>query len=92
MKYQIKFTGQSKRDLKNAIKQGKNIDKLYEVIEKLASGEKLQAKCRDHNLSGKYKSCRECHIEPDWLLIYEDINDVLVLMLHRVGTHSELFK
>ena len=59
---------------------------------KLANGEQLETKYRDHDLAGNYKGCRECHIEPDWLLIYEVINDVLVLMLYRVGSHSELFK
>lgn len=67
-------------------------DKLFEVIEKLANGEKLDAKYRDHDLTGNYKGCRECHVEPDWLLIYEVMGDVLVLMLYRVGSHSELFK
>ena len=51
----------------------------------------MEIKYRDHDLSGDYKGCRECHIEPDWLLVYEVINDVLVLMLYRVGSHSELF-
>lgn len=56
-------------------------------MEKLANGEILEAKYRDHALTGNYKGSRECHIEPDWLLIYE----TLVLMLSRVGSHSELF-
>lgn len=73
-------------------KQGKNIDKLFTVIEKLANGETLEIKYRDHDLTGNYKGCRECHIEPDWLLVYEIINNKLVLMLYRVGSHSELFK
>ena len=51
----------------------------------------MEVKFRDHDLSGDYKGCRECLIEPDWLLIYEVVNDVLVLMLYRVGSHSELF-
>ena len=52
----------------------------------------LDAKYRDHDLTGNYKGTRECHVEPDWLLIYEIRGDVLVLMLYRLGTHSELFK
>lgn len=52
----------------------------------------MNEKYRDHNLAGKYDGCRECHIEPDWLLVYEIINDVLVLMLYRLGSHSDLFK
>ncbi|MBQ2733428.1 MAG: type II toxin-antitoxin system YafQ family toxin [Clostridia bacterium] len=91
MKYEIKFTSQFKKDIKLAKKQGKSIDKLFYVIEKLANGETLENKYRDHNLTGNYKGCRECHIEPDWLLIYEVVNEVLVLMLYRVGSHSELF-
>ncbi|NMX04186.1 type II toxin-antitoxin system YafQ family toxin, partial [Mobiluncus mulieris] len=55
-------------------------------------GETLEAKYQDHELSGKYKGTRECHIEPDWLLVYEIRRNTLVLMVYRVGTHSELFK
>ncbi len=92
MMYEIKFTNQFKKDIKLAKKQGKNIDKLFAVVEKLANGEILEIKYRDHELIGNYKGCRECHIEPDWLLVYEIINNKLVLMLYRVGSHSELFK
>ncbi len=92
MKYEIKFTNQFKKDIKLAKKQNKDLDKLFEVINLLAEGKALPAKYRDHNLVGKCKGTRECHIEPDWLLIYEYRNDVLVLMLYRLGTHSELFK
>jgi len=92
MKYEVKFTTQFKKDLKLAKKQNKNLDKLLEVIHLLSNGEKLETKYRDHDLSGIYKGTRECHIEPDWLLVYELINDVLVLMLYRLGSHSELFK
>lgn len=92
MRYEVKFTNQFKIDLKLAQNQGKDTDKLFEVIEKLANGEKLDAKYRDHSLTGNYKGCRECHVEPDWLLVYEVMDDVLVLMLYRVGSHSELFR
>ena len=81
-----------KKDLKLAKKQNKNLDKLFEVIDILANGGTLDAKYRDHDLTGNYKGTRECHIEPDWLLIYEIRGDVLVLMLYRLGSHSELFK
>ena len=91
MKYTIKFTTQFKRDLKLAKKQNKNIDKLFEIIEILADGNQLPSKYRDHELTGNYKDTRECHIEPDWLLIYEIREEILVLMLNRVGSHSELF-
>lgn len=91
MAYKVKFTGQFKKDLKLAKKQGKNLDKLFDVIETLEKGEKLDKKYKDHSLSGEYKGTRECYIEPDWLLVYEIMNDVLVLMLYRLGSHSELF-
>lgn len=92
MKYAVKFTNQFKKDLKLAKKQNKDLDKLFEVVNFLASGGTLDASYRDHDLSGNYKGTRECHIEPDWLLVYEIRDEVLVLMLYRLGTHSELFK
>lgn len=92
MKYEVKFTTQFKKDLKLAKKQNKDIEKLFAVVELLANGEKLDFKYKDHDLSGNYKGTRECHIEPDWLLVYEYQNDVLVLMLYRLGSHSELLK
>lgn len=92
MKYDVQFTSQFKKDLKLAKKQSKNLDKLFEVIEILAGGGTLDAKYRDHALTGSYKGTRECHVEPDWLLIYEIRGGLLVLMLYRLGTHSELFK
>ena len=92
MKYEVKFTTQFKKDLKLAKKQGKELEKLFDVVNILADGGALDARFRDHELSGNYKGTRECHIEPDWLLIYEIRNEVLVLMLYRLGTHSDLFK
>ena len=92
MKYDVQFTNQFKKDLKLARKQNKNLDKLFDVITILANGGTLDVKYRDHPLTGTYKDTRECHIEPDWLLIYEIQNNVLVLMLYRLGSHSELFK
>ena len=92
MKYEVKFTKQFKKDLKLAKKQNKDLDKLFEVVNILADGGTLDARYRDHDLSGNYKGTRECYIEPDWLLVYEIRNEVLVLMLYRLGTHSELFK
>ena len=92
MKYEIKFTTQFKKDLKLAKKQNRNLDKLFEVINILADGGTLEARYRDHDLSGIYRGTRECHIEPDWLLVYEIRDEVLVLMLYRLGAHAELFK
>ena len=92
MKYEVKFTNQFRKDLKLAKKQNKDLDKLFEVVNILAEGGTLDARFRDHDLSGDYKGTRECHIEPDWLLVYEVRGNVLVLMLYRLGSHSELFK
>ena len=92
MKYEVKFTSQFKKDLKLAQKQNKELDKLFEVVNILADGGTLDARYRDHDLSGNYQGTRECHIESDWLLVYEIRDEVLVLMLYRLGTHSELFK
>ncbi len=91
MKYTIKATNRFEKDIKQAQKRGKDLDKLFFVIEKLANGEPLEEKYRDHSLVGLYKGCRECHIEPDWLLVYEIFEDVLILSLARTGTHSDLF-
>ena len=77
--------------MKLAKKQGKDLEKLFVVIDKLAAGKILEPKYRDHELTGNYKGTRECHIEPDWLLVYEYYNNVLVLMLYRIASHSELF-
>ena len=92
MRYDIKFTSQFKKDLKLASKQHKDINKLYNVINLLANGITLDKKYQDHELTGEYKGTRKCHIEPDWLLVYEIFDGVLVLLLHRVGSHSDLFK
>lgn len=91
MKYEVKFTTQFKKDLKRAKKQHKNLDKLFEVVSILANGEELEEAYRDHELTGDYAGTRECHIEPDWLLVYEIQQSVLVLMLYRAGSHSDLF-
>ena len=92
MKYEVKFTTKFKKDIKLAKKQGRNTDKLLRIIEQLANGEPLEAKYRDHDLSGDYQGWRECHIEPDWLLVYKLLDDVLVLLLNRIGSHSELLR
>lgn len=91
MKYIVDFTTQFKKDIKLAKRQGKDTDKIFEVVEKLANDEVLEAKYKDHCLTGDYKDCRECHIEPDWLLIYKKYESELILMLVRTGSHSDLF-
>ena len=91
MKYTIKPTGKFQRDLKRIQKRGYDISLLADIIKKLANGEQLPEKNCDHNLSGEYSGCRECHITPDWLLVYEIDNGELILYLTRTGTHSDLF-
>jgi len=92
MKYSIKFTNQFKRDLKLAKKQNKNIDTLFEIIKILSDGNQLPAKYRDHELTGNSKDVRECHVEPDWLLIYGIREDILVLMLNSFLYNSKCRK
>ena len=91
-KYDIVVTNSFKRDLKRIHKQGKNLDHLFEVIDQLSEGMTLDAKYHDHKLSGNYEGKRECHIEPDFLLIYEIQEKDIVLYLIRAGSHSELFR
>ncbi len=90
-KYTVKYTTQFKKDYKLAMKRGLNIDLLDKIIAQLAMGEPLPEKNRDHALSGNFVGHRECHISPDWLLIYRYEDDVLVLTLSRTGSHSDLF-
>lgn len=87
----IVISNQFKKDLKLAKKRGLKINHLKEVIDTLANREPLNKKYRDHNLSGEYSGFRECHIEPDWLLIYRVENRELELFLFRTGSHSDLF-
>ena len=80
-----------KKDLKLARKRGLNLDVLRTVVNILASGEKLDRKYRDHDLTGEYAGFRECHMQPDWLLVYRIEQEELELFLFRTGTHSDLF-
>ena len=80
------------KDLKLALKRGFNLEELSKVVEMLASRIKLPSKYKDHALSGEYTNFRECHIKPDWLLIYHiDDEELELLLLFRTGTHSDLF-
>lgn len=90
-KYTVKLTAQFKRDYKLALKRHAKIALLDEIIAALSMGEPLPPKNKDHALSGDWVSYRECHILPDWLLIYRLEDNVLVLTLTRTGTHSDLF-
>ncbi len=90
-KYIVKPTTQFKKDFKPAMKRSMKIELLEEVIAMLAMGETLPDKHKDHALTGNWVGHRECHILPDWLLIYRIEDEVLVLTLARTGTHSDLF-
>ncbi len=92
-KYGVITSSRFNKQLKKIIKQGKSIEKLSIVVKKLANGERLEAKYNDHALSNNkyYRDCRECHIEPDWLLIYKYNNNELYLYLVETGSHSDLF-
>lgn len=89
MRY-VSITSQFKRDVKKIKKAGKDAAKLREIMEKIVEGKSLDEKYRDHALTGNYRQTRECHIEPDWLLIYKLTKENLILI--RTGSHSELFK
>lgn len=89
--YEIELTSQFKKGLKRIKKQGRDPTKLEQVIDILAQGELLPEKYHDHELTGNWARHRECHVEPDWLLIYFYRDDVLVLTLAATGSHSDLF-
>ena len=91
MKYIVKYTARFQKDYKILVKRKLDVSKVHEVIEILASGKVLPGKYHDHALSGNYQGGRECHIRPDWLLIYSISNETLVLELMRTGSHSDLF-
>lgn len=90
-KYTVKTTTLFKKDFKLAMKRGLNIELLENIIALLSMGEPLPEKNKDYALTGNWVGHRECHILPDWLLIYRMEDDVLVLTLARTGTHSDLF-
>ncbi len=91
MNYEILATGRFKKDLKAIMKRGYNLQLLQGIVSLLAADSPLPEKNKDHALSGNWVGHRECHITPDWLLIYKIDNDILVLTLTRTGTHSDLF-
>ena len=88
----VRYTVQFKKDYKLAVKRGYNPKELEKVIDLLKTGEPLPQIYKDHPLSGEWKNYRDCHIRPDWILIYRIIEDSLILELSRTGTHSDLFK
>ena len=90
MRYQIRRSTQFKRDVKRAIKRGKDIEQLFFVVQELAEGRRLAGHYQDHPLKGQYKDKRDCHLDPDWILIYTVLNNELVL--YRTGSHADLFR
>lgn len=89
--YEIKTTARFRKDLKAIAKdKNKNMQILKTVVDTLAAGQPLPAKYRDHALSGSLSRCRECHLQPDWLLLYEIRANIMVLALVRTGSHAKL--
>ena len=91
VRYTVKFTTRFRKDYKMMEKRGVDMSLLNDIITKLAQGIPLPAGNRDHTLTGNFAGHRECHVLPDWILIYRVENDVLVLSLTRTGSHSDLF-
>jgi len=89
--YEIVLSNSFKRDLKLLKKRGYDLSLMQRVVDTLAAGEGLDGKYRDHELTGNYRGFRECHITPDWLLIYRIDHGELLLFLTRTGTHADLF-
>lgn len=89
--YIVKPTAKFQKDIKRIKKRGYDISLLTDVLKKLSTGEPLPAKNNDHSLSGNFEGCCECHVTPDWLLIYKISQNSIYLYLTRTGTHSDLF-
>ncbi|MFW5647869.1 MAG: type II toxin-antitoxin system YafQ family toxin [Candidatus Alkaliphilus sp. MAG34] len=87
----IRYSGRFKKDYKTIVKRGYDIKLLEDVLRTLVQSKPLPQKYRDHRLAGNYSGHRECHIAPDWLLIYKVEKDISTLSLTRTGTHSDLF-
>lgn len=92
-KYDVQYTSKFKKDFKKMLKQGKDESKFLDIIKVLANGKELEEKYRNHELTNSkhFKNCYECHIEPDWLLVYKIQDEQLVLLLFATGSHSHLF-
>lgn len=92
MKLNVKYSNKFKRSLRLAVKWGFDISLLEDIVEKIKTRIPLDTKYKDHELKGRWNGFRECHIQPDWLLIYLIEEDVLTLTLIDTGTHSDLFQ
>ena len=91
IRYDLEYGGKFLKDLKLAKRRGLDLGELKAVTDMLQEGKRLPAKHRDHPLTGNYKGYRECHINPDWLLIYSKKETLRIITLYRTGTHSDLF-
>ena len=89
--YEIRYSNRMKRDAKRMKKRGKDLSKLSHVLNLLASGNPLPMQYRDHLLTENLNGLRECHIEPDWLLMYKILDDTLVVLATATGSHADLF-
>lgn len=89
--FEVVLSNRFRKDLKLAAKRGLRLDELNAIVEQLAAGQTLPERNRDHALTGDYIGFRECHIRPDWLLVYRVDGDALELLLFRTGTHTDLF-
>lgn len=89
--FEVVLSNRFRKDLKLAAKRGLRLDELNAIVEQLAAGQTLPERNRDHALTGDYIGFRECHIRPDWLLVYRVDGDALELFLFRTGTHADLF-
>lgn len=92
IKYELEYGHRFVHDLKLAKRRGLNMDELKAITDLLQAGKPLPENCHDHLLVGNYKGYRECHVNPDWLLIYKRKDAVKIVSLYRTGTHSDLFK
>ena len=92
--YRIDYSSRFKSEFKKIKRQGKDLEKFYKIVDRLSKKEKLELKYRNHLLKDDnlYKNCYECHIEPDWLLIYKYDEDTNRLILYSIGSHSDLFQ
>ncbi len=89
--YKLQYTNRMKKDARLMKKRGKNMNKLVSVLALLASGNPLPVQYKDHSLTGNLQDFRECHIEPDWLLLYQIYEDTLILSATATGSHADLF-
>ena len=89
--FEVVLSNRFKKDLKLAVKRGMNLEELNSIVDQLAAGQALPEKNHDHALTGDYIGFRECHIRPDWLLVYRVDGEELILFLFRTGTHTDLF-